>query len=103
MKAYGIERHMKKSEAKQTGAYSDGSYYDGHPFIKLNYNGQYNDVSTLAHELGHTMQSYFSNKKQPYPLADYQTFVAEVASTFNEALLFDYMLKHETNDDIKLS
>jgi oligoendopeptidase F len=57
----------------------------------------------MAHELGHTMQSYLSNKKQPYPLADYETFVAEVASTFNEALLFDYMLKHETNDDIKLS
>jgi oligoendopeptidase F len=88
---------------KQTGAYSDGSFYDGHPFIKLNYNGQYNDVSTMAHELGHTMQSYLSNQKQPYPLADYQTFVAEVASTFNEALLFNYMLKNETNDDIKLS
>jgi oligoendopeptidase F len=88
---------------KQTGAYSDGSFYDGHPFIKLNYNGQYNDVSTMAHELGHTMQSYLSNEKQPYPLADYQTFVAEVASTFNEALLFNYMLKNETNDNIKLS
>jgi oligoendopeptidase F len=57
----------------------------------------------MAHELGHTMQSYLSNKKQPYPLADYQTFVAEVASTFNEALLFDYMMKHVTNDDVKLS
>jgi len=88
---------------KQTGAYSDGSFYDGHPFIKLNYTDQYNDVSTLAHELGHTMQSYLSNKKQPYPLADYQTFVAEVASTFNEVLLFNYMLKNETSDDIKLS
>lgn len=88
---------------KQTGAYSDGSFYDGHPFIKLNYNGQYNDVSTMAHELGHTMQSYLSNKKQPYPLADYETFVAEVASTFNEALLFNYMLKNEKSDDIKLS
>ncbi|MEI6748375.1 MAG: oligoendopeptidase F [Bacteroidales bacterium] len=88
---------------KQTGAYSDGSFYDGHPFIKMNYNGQYNDVSTLAHELGHTMQSYLSNTKQPYPLARYQTFVAEVASTFNEALLFNYMVKNETNDEIKLS
>jgi len=88
---------------KQTGAYSDGSFYDGHPFIKLNYNGLYDDVSTMAHELGHTMQSYLSNKKQPYPLADYQIFVAEVASTFNEVLLFNYMLKNETNDDIKLS
>jgi len=88
---------------KQTGAYSDGSFYDGHPFIKMNYNGLYDGVSTMSHELGHTMQSYLSNKKQPYPLADYQTFVAEVASTFNEALLFNYMLKNETNDDIKLS
>jgi oligoendopeptidase F len=88
---------------KQTGAYSDGSFYDGHPFIKLNYDNLYDGVSTMAHELGHTMQSYLSNKKQPYPLADYQTFVAEVASTFNEVLLFNYMLKNETNDDIKLS
>jgi oligoendopeptidase F len=61
------------------------------------------DVSTMAHELGHSMQSYLSNKKQPYPLADYQIFVAEVASTFNEVLLFNYMIKNETNDDIKLS
>lgn len=88
---------------KQTGAYSDGSFYDGHPYIKLNYNGLYDGVSTMAHELGHSMQSYLSNKKQPYPLAEYKTFVAEVASTFNEALLFDYIIKHETNDDIKLS
>jgi oligoendopeptidase F len=88
---------------KQTGAYSDGSFYDGHPFIKLNYNELYDGVSTMAHELGHTMQSYLSNKKQPYPLADYQTFVAEVASTFNEVLLFNYIMKNETNDDIKLS
>ncbi len=91
------------TQGKQTGAYSDGSYYDGHPFIKLNYNGLYDDVSTMAHELGHTMQSYYSNKTQPFPLADYQTFVAEVASTFNEVLLFNYMLKNEKNDDVKLS
>jgi oligoendopeptidase F len=88
---------------KQSGAYSNGSMYDGHPFILLNFNDSYMDVSTMAHELGHSMQSYLSNKKQPYPLADYQIFVAEVASTFNEVLLFDYMIKNETNDDIKLS
>jgi oligoendopeptidase F len=88
---------------KQSGAYSNGSLYDGHPYILLNYNEQYNDVSTLAHELGHSMQSYLSNKKQPYPLADYAIFVAEVASTFNEVLVFNYMIKNETNDDIKLS
>lgn len=88
---------------KQSGAYSNGSLYDGHPYILLNYNGTYMDVSTIAHELGHSMQSYLSNKNQPYPLAEYQIFVAEVASTFNEVLLFNYMIKNETNDDIKLS
>ena len=88
---------------KQSGAYSNGSLYDGHPYMLFNFNGSYSDVSTMAHELGHSMQSYLSNKKQPYPLADYQIFVAEVASTFNEVLLFNYMIKNETNDDIKLS
>ncbi len=88
---------------KQNGAYSNGAFYDGHPFILLNYNGLYNDVSTLAHELGHTMQSYFSNKTQPYPLSRYETFVAEVASTFNEVLLFNYMIGTVKDDDVKLS
>jgi len=88
---------------KQSGAYSEGAYYDGHPYIKLNYTDLYEDVSTMAHELGHTMQSYLSNKTQPYPLADYPIFVAEVASTFNEVLLFNYMLNKETNDDVRLS
>ena len=74
-----------------------------HPFILLNFNGKYDDVSTLAHELGHTMQSYYSNKTQPFPLADYPIFVAEVASTFNEALLIDYMLKKIKDDDVRLS
>jgi oligoendopeptidase F len=69
----------------------------------LNYNGKYDDMSTLAHELGHTMHSYFSNKTQPYPLASYPIFVAEVASTFNEALLIDHMLKTIKDDDTRLS
>ena len=80
------------TEGKRSGAYSNGGAYDVHPFMLLNYQGQYNDVSTLAHELGHTMHSYYSNKTQPFALANYPTFVAEVASTFNEALLIDYML-----------
>lgn len=88
---------------KQRGAYSNGSSYDGHPYILLNYNDFYNDVSTLAHELGHTMHSYFSNKTQPFPLSRYETFVAEVASTFNEVLLFNYIISTEKNDDLKLS
>lgn len=91
------------TKGKQSGAYSNGSDYDGHPYILLNHNDLYEDVSTLAHELGHTMQSYFSNKTQPYPLADYETFVAEVASTFNEVLLFNYMISKVENDDMKLS
>ena len=88
---------------KSSGAYSNGSDYDGHPYILLNYNNLYDDVSTLAHELGHTMQSYFSNKTQPYPKADYETFVAEVASTFNEVLLFNYIIGTVKDDDVKLS
>jgi oligoendopeptidase F len=69
----------------------------------LNYLGQYNDVSTLAHELGHTMHSYYSNKTQPFQTADYATFVAEVASTFNEALLIDHMLKQIKDTPTRLS
>ena len=69
----------------------------------INYNGKYTDVSTLAHELGHTMQSYFSNHTQPFPTAGYPIFVAEVASTFNESLLNGYMLKQITDDDARLS
>ncbi len=88
---------------KRSGGYSNGSAYDVHPYILLNYNGQYDDVSTLAHELGHTMHSYYSNKNQPYPTADYSIFVAEVASTFNEALLIHKMLKEIKDDDIRLS
>ncbi|MCP4256144.1 MAG: oligoendopeptidase F [Planctomycetes bacterium] len=88
---------------KRSGGYCNGSAYDVHPYILLNYNGQYGDVSTLAHELGHAMHSYYSNKKQPYPTADYSIFVAEVASTFNEALLIHKMLEEIKNDDVRLS
>jgi oligoendopeptidase F len=91
------------SPGKRSGAYSNGGAYDVHPYMLINYNGKYNDVSTIAHELGHTMQSYLSNKTQPYPLADYPIFVAEVASTFNEALLIDHMLKTITDEATKLS
>ena len=88
---------------KRSGAYSNGGAYDVHPYMLLNYLGQYNDVSTLAHELGHTMHSYYSNKTQPFPTAGYQTFVAEVASTFNEALLIDHMLRQIKDDATRLS
>jgi oligoendopeptidase F len=91
------------AEGKRSGAYSNGGAYDVHPYILLNYLGQYNDVSTLAHEVGHAMHSYLSNRTQPYPMADYSIFVAEVASTFNEALLIDYMLKRITDKPTRLS
>jgi len=94
---------LMPSTGKRSGAYSNGGAYDVHPYMLINYNGKYGDVSTLAHELGHTMQSYFSNRTQPYPTAGYPIFVAEVASTFNESLLNDYMLKQIKDDDTKLS
>lgn len=91
------------TDGKRSGAYSNGAVYDVHPYMLLNYNGRYDDVSTLTHELGHTMHSYLSNKTQPYATADYSIFVAEVASTLNEALLMEYMLKTITDDNIRLS
>jgi oligoendopeptidase F len=94
---------MYPTEGKASGAYSNGGAYDVHPYMLLNYNGRYEDMGTLAHELGHTMQSYFSNKMQPYPLSQYPIFVAEVASTFNEALLNHYMLKQTKDDAVRLS
>lgn len=91
------------TKGKRGGAYSNGSAFDVHPYILMNYNDTYDNVSTLAHELGHTMHSYFSNTRQPYALADYPIFLAEVASTFNEVLLADYMQKKLKDDDLRLS
>jgi oligoendopeptidase F len=91
------------NDGKRSGAYSSGGVYDVHPYMLVNYNGKYGDVSALAHELGHTMQSYFSNHTQPFPTAGYPIFVAEVASTFNESLLNDYMLRQIKDDDARLS
>jgi oligoendopeptidase F len=91
------------TEGKRSGAYSNGGAYDVHPYMLLNYNGKYDDMSALAHELGHTMHSYLSNKNQPYATSDYPTFVAEVASTFNEALLIDHVLKQVKDDNVRLS
>ena len=91
------------NDGKRSGAYSNGGAYDVHPYMLINFSGKYADVSTLAHELGHTMQSHYSNKLQPYPLANYPIFVAEVASTFNESLLIDLVLKNIKDDDARLS
>ena len=94
---------MYPNEGKRSGAYSNGAIYDTHPYILMNYNGKYDDVSTLTHELGHTMQSFLSNRVQPFPKADYSIFVAEVASTLNEALLNDYLLDTISDPLIRLS
>jgi oligoendopeptidase F len=88
---------------KRTGAYMDGIAYDVHPYILLNYKGKYNDVSTLTHELGHALHSYFSNKNQDYVNSHYPIFLAEVASTVNEALLMDHMLKNIDDDNERLA
>jgi oligoendopeptidase F len=87
---------------KRSGAYSTGGAYDVHPYILMNWTDDYESVSTLAHELGHTMHSYFSNKTQPFSKADYATFVAEIASTVNENLLNNYMVQNAKSDEEKL-
>lgn len=82
-----------ENENKRSGAYSWGAY-GTHPYVLLNYNDTLNNVFTLAHEMGHAIHSYHSDKEQPYIYAGYKIFVAEVASTCNESLLIDYMLKN---------
>ncbi|MFZ5476260.1 MAG: oligoendopeptidase F [Myxococcota bacterium] len=89
-------------KGKHSGAYMDGSAYDVHPFVLMNYTGEYEAVSTLAHEWGHAAHSALSMKAQPYPTADYATFIAEVASTFAEALLLDHQLKNAKTDEERL-
>ncbi len=91
------------NEGKRSGAYSQGGVYSVHPYMLLNFNGKYDDMSTLAHELGHTMHSHLANATQPYPTSQYSIFVAEVASTFNEALLLDHMLKSIDDDSVRLA
>lgn len=84
------------SKEKRTGAYSWGTY-DSNPYILMNFTGSYDSLSTLAHELGHSLHSYYSKHNNRAMLAGYQIFVAEVASTVNEILLNTYLLK--TSDD----
>lgn len=95
-----IDKYPNKG--KKSGAYSTGSM-DTMPYVLLNFTGDYNDVSTLAHELGHSMHTYFTVKNNPYITADYPIFLAEIASTTNELLLSHYMYEHSTSKDEKLS
>lgn len=88
-----------ETEGKRSGAYSIG-IYGTHPFVLLNYQPTTHDVFTIAHEMGHSLHSYYSNLNQPFAKSDYKIFVAEVASTVNEVLLLKYLLK--TSEDVKL-
>ncbi len=90
------------SRGKKGGAYSWGSYTTN-PYLLLNFNGKYDDVSTLAHELGHSMHSYYSNKNNPYIYHQYKIFVAEVASQVNELILARYLIDHTSDKNEKLA
>ncbi len=87
---------------KESGAYSAG-VYGVHPFILLNYNGDFDAVSTMAHELGHAMHSWLAGAAQPFADSDYPTFLAEIASTFSENLLVAELLRGDLDDLVKLS
>ena len=87
------------NEGKRGGAYSSGCY-TSNPYVLLNFNGKFNDVSTLAHELGHSMHSYYSIKNNPYVYHSYKIFVAEVASQVNEIILARYLINH-TDDRLE--
>jgi len=91
---------VMESDGKRSGAYSV-STYGVHPYVLLNYQKTTHDVFTIAHELGHAIHSYFSNKNQPYSKADYKIFVAEVASTVNEVLLHKYLLDNAKTKEEK--
>lgn len=90
-----------ENEGKRAGAYSWGCY-DSHPYVLLNYTDTVDNMFTLAHEMGHAMHSFYSDSNQPYIYAGYKIFVAEVASTFNESILMNYMLKNTTDKKEKM-
>lgn len=89
-----------ENEGKRSGAYSWGTY-SAHPYVLLNHNNTINSMFTVAHEMGHALHSYFTWQKQPYVYGGHKIFVAEVASTCNEALLMEYLLKHTDEKEMK--
>lgn len=92
---------VMENKGKRSGAYSSGAY-GTQPFILLNWQGNVNDLYTLTHELGHSVHSYYTRENQPYRYGNYSIFVAEVASTCNEALLSEYLLEHLEDEQEKL-
>ena len=91
---------VEETEGKRSGAYSTG-VTGVHPFVLLNYQPTLSDVFTIAHEMGHSLHTYFSAENQPYAKADYRIFVAEVASTVNEVLLLKYMYANAQDNNLK--
>jgi len=92
---------VEETYGKRSGAYSVGVYGLKHPYVLLNYQKTAHNVFTIAHEMGHAIHTYYSNKNQPQVKADYTIFVAEVASTVNEVLLLNYLLGKETDNKAK--
>ena len=94
--------HVYPQEGKASGAYMYGAVYDVHPYLLLNYNGVYDDVSTFVHEWGHAIHTLLSQAQNPYETAGYETFTAEIASTTNEVLLQEHMLSKDISDQERL-
>lgn len=94
--------HAYPQPGKTSGAYMFGAAYDVHPYLLLNFQGDYDGVSTFAHEWGHAVHSVLANRNQPFATAGYATFVAEMASTINEFLLLEYMVENAESDEERL-
>ena len=94
--------HVYPQEGKAPGAYMYGAVYDGHPYLLLNYNGEYDDVTTLVHEWGHAMHTVLAKQQNPYETASYATFTAEVASITNEILLQEHLLAQDLSSRERL-
>jgi oligoendopeptidase F len=98
----GSWMHVYPQAGKAPGAYMYGAVYDVHPYLLLNHNGQFNDVSTFTHEWGHAIHTQLAKENNPYETSGYATFTAEIASTTNEVLLQEYMLGQDVSDDERL-
>jgi len=94
--------HVYPQPGKAPGAYMYGAIYDGHPYLLLNYNGEYDDVTTLVHEWGHAMHTVLAKQQNPYETASYVTFTAEIASITNEVLLQEHLLSQDLSDRERL-